>query len=107
MHSPKTLQYKKEHYNNIYKKRDTLILSAVLLACRQNNKNIKHPRHASFSSKLFLLYSLACFNMSKNVLEGKGMESKKKYFFRLQAIPSEQIGKGSDTAGEDTLTHVF
>ncbi|WP_230204676.1 hypothetical protein [Prevotella phocaeensis] len=45
--------------------------------------------------------------MSKNVLEGKGMESKKKYFFRLQAIPSEQIGKGSDTAGEDTLTHVF
>ncbi|ETD15770.1 hypothetical protein HMPREF1199_02462, partial [Hoylesella oralis CC98A] len=67
MHSPKTLQYKKEHYNNIYKKRDTLILSAVLLACRQNNKNIKHPRHASFSSKLFLLYSLACFNMSKNV----------------------------------------
>ncbi len=64
-------------------------------------------RHASFSSKLFLLYSLACFNMSKNVLKGKGIESKKKYFFRLQAIPSEQIGRDSETAGEDALTHVL
>lgn len=109
MHSTKTLQYRKEHYI-IQEKGYAHTFSCLVNMPAQYYKyykNIKYLRHASFSSKLFLLYSLACFNMSKNVLEGKGMESKKKYFFRLQAIPSEQIGRDSETAGEDTLTHVF